>query len=944
MNDIIYQIGERIHDLNSPENESLVKNMLLLEIETYCRIALALSIDEVTRPDNYLCIADKAALDDCKDQICEYFRFGSPAHTLGKQLDFADRLLSVFPYNGCPEHIMWIRKLIDRISTDLQLRNVDAHQLPITRTAPALMSNLNNLQKNADGNPYLDEVNTSILVLRPDRTRRMEYAAEVMNFRRHDRDISVSELLRLSSGEDENQALSGPNASITAPIALHGNAVYLHVAFPDGTERLHLLSPLLAHFSGREYGIYYKRQNSVFRTSLYISLNSRITQEQIPTWNEHQQLLFDRAEQLQPIAWGGSLFEDKDRSNLKYSMKVSQSTDGSNHMYYLNVRRDRMHHTYPELWHAVWGDNQNTLSPSFFNVDVYDNVTLAPLHRMFRSDLPPSANPLQVCGQGGVGKTHTVINALFRQFVNAKVIDAHCLKFKYVIFLTAKRTMFNTDKAGPTYTQWENPDFQSCDDALWKILRIITDGRPMNTAAQADDQEIDQSVPLTVRNIRNCLGSDPMLLIIDDLDSVRSTDTSLDGEAKRLADKEEQRNLVKALNMLTENNDNCRIIITTRRPLDETYMLQLMPLAPDIALNFASAYYRRYRPTEIIPEPYKEAIAKIGNGVPAFIMRIVFLLNRATSYSLDTVQMQKLQHDIANFSLNTTSLDTVGRKLFSILAQMSNAMDALPVGLLRILLYNENLDSINDAIDDMRMWSMIENRGHSERIALQNDSLILWSQLEEYAILDVQQQHILEAVRQDDDKWLIDYLVHPGVLMDKVFAALEPVLSVEEKKTFAQRIEKLLESREMFFQGMQNNPSEQKIVAAWVSVFLGEKNQIVKATDPISVHKPKEIIHYGDNIEQLINEIQYEVWNSEKVSALLNHAKSMDFSEPENQSRFMQIIQFLPPLLLEAVEGNHCSASDGYEFVEVLDSICVSYDAHTGEHSSEVYLEPYVQW
>lgn len=944
MNDIIYQIGERIHDLNSPENESLVKNMLLLEIETYCRIALALAIDEVTRPDNYLCIADKAALDDCRDQIREYFRFGTPTYTLGKQLDFADRLLSVFRYNGCPEHIMWIRKLIEKINADLQLRNVDAHQLPIARTVPALMSNLIDLQGNADGNPYLDEDKTSILVLRPDLIRRVGYAAEVMNFHRYYRDISVGELLRLSPGEDENQAMSGPNASITAPIALHSNAVYLHVVFPDGIERLHLLSPLLAHFSGREYGIYYKRQNSVFRTSLYISLNSRITQEQIPTWNEHQQLLFDRAEQLKSIVWGGPLFEDEDRSNLKHSMKIFQSTDGSNHMYYLNVRRDKMHSTYPELWHAVWGDNQNTLTPSFFNVDVYDNVTLAPLHRMFRSDLPPIANPLQVCGQGGVGKTHTVINALFRQFVNARVIDAHCLKFKYVIFLTAKRTMFNFDNVNTTYTQWENPDFQSCNDALWKILRIITDGRPTNAAQQADDQEFDESVPLTVREIRNRLGSDPMLLIIDDLDSVRSTNTMLDGEAKRLADKEEQRDLVKALNRLAENNDNCRIIITTRRPLDETSMLQLMPLAPDVALNFASAYYRRYRPTEMIPEAYKEAIAKIGNGVPAFIMRIVFLLNRATSYSLDSAQMQKLRRDIADFSLNTTSLGSVGRKLFSILAQMSNALDALPVGLLKILLYNEDLDSINDAIDDMRNWSMIEDRGHSERIALQNDSLILWSQLEEYATIDAQQQKILNAVRQDNDRWLSDYSVHPGVLMDKVFSALESELSIEEKKSFAQRIKKLLESREMFFQGMQNDPRQRKIVDMWISLFLGEKDQTVKEAAPIPAHTPQVTMNDGDGVEQLIEEIQQGTWNSEKISRLLDHVRSLDLSEANNQSLFKEIIQFLPRLLLEAVKGDRCSASDGDEFVGVLDSICTRYDEYTGEHSSENYLEPFVQW
>lgn len=951
MNDIIYQIGERIYDLSSTENQSQVRNMLLLEIETYCRIALALAMDEVTRPDNYLCIADKSLLDENKNKICDYFKFGGTKHTLGKQLELAEALLTIFPTeeSSCPAHIIWIRKLVRSISsTMLPTRNNDAHELSLS--PEHLQVALNDLQGNIQGNPYLDERCVSILVPRFDKARNGGYAADVMNVQRRSKDISLGELLRISPGEDEKQAMSGPNASMTAPIALHCNAVYLHVAFPDGTERLHLLSPLLAHFTGREYGIYYKRQNSIFRTSLYISLSGQISQEQIPIWNEHQQMLFDRAEQLRQIVWDGSLFDDVDRDNLKHSLKVLQTTDGRNHTYFLNVRRDRMHQTYPELWHAIWGENQNTAHPAYFNVDVYDNVTLAPLYRMFRSDVPPNANPLEVCGQGGVGKTHTVINALFRHFIKAVVIDTYCLKFRYVIFLTAKRTMFNTDKPGMTYTQWENPDFQTCDDALAKILRIITDGRPINTANQRDDQmDFDEKIPLLVRHIRDCLGADPMLLIIDDLDSVRSADTSLIGEAKRDVDKEEQRRLVRALNQLVEHNDNCRVIITTRRPLDETKELRLTPLSPDVALNFARDYYRRSRPGEILPESYREVIEKIGGGIPAFIMRIIYLLNREINHSMNSARLQQLQHDIANFSLNTTTLNAVGIMIFSILAQMSNALDALPMGLLRIVLYDKELESINDAVDEMKSWSMIENRGNSESIALMNDSLILWSQLEEYAELDQGHQCILDAVRQDNDRWLLDYMVHPGVLMDKVFATLNPKLNSEEKKLFAQRIQKLLndrEEREVFFQGMQNNLEERRRVDMWISLFLaeGRAEKTPIRTESVPTELSVSIAPQEGSAEQLLDDLLHDEWNSSTVAKLLTLVNVRDFNVHETQKMFLHIIQFLPEMLKNAVEKGKCSSAEADGFATALDSLCGRYDRQTGERSSEEYLEPFIVW
>ena len=950
MNDIIYQIEERIHNLKQPEKESLV-NMLLLEIETYCRIALALSMDEVTRPDNYLCMANKNLLDKHKNDIYEYFRFGALPRTLGRQLELAENLLAAFPNGGkdCPAHIVWIRKLIKSISGILiQPRNNDVHEFSIP---PMYLRNvLNELKKNADGNPYLDEDRVSILVLRPDLAHAPKYVVEVMNFQRHTPDISLAELLRIPPLEDENQALYGPNASIMAPIAIHDNAVYLHVRFSDGTERLHLLSPLLAHFEDREYGIYYKRQNSVFRTSLYISLSSRLPQNQIPTWDDHQQMLFDRAELLKQIVWNSELFDDEDRSNRQYSMKVSQTTDGSNHTYFLNVRKDRMHQTYPELWHAIWGKNQNTPHPEYFNVDVYDNVTLGPLHRMFRADIPPVANPLQVCGQGGVGKTHTVINALFNQFINAKVIDAHCMKFRYVIFLTAKHTMFNTDETGPTYTHWEEPDFRTCDNALSKILRIITDGRPVNAAPRPDDlEDFDETFYLMVHQIRNCLGSDPMLLIIDDLDSVRSADASLTGEAKRCADKEEQRRLVSALKLLTRNNDNCRVIITTRLPLNETEKLLLTPLSPDIALNFASAYFRRSRPAEILPVPYREAVQKIGNGIPAFIMRIVFLLNRSVSSSLDPAQMQKLQHDIADFSLNTTTLNVTGKLIFSILAQMSNALDAVPMGLLKIVLYDETLESINDAIDEMKNWSMIEYRGNFERIALQNDSLILWSQLDEYVELDKRHQCVLDAMRQDNDKWLLDYMIHPGVLMDRAFSALNSKLDNAGKKAFAERIQKLIgdrQNREVFFQGMQNNPAEQKVVAEWISLFLKDSapEPEPKENVVIPVEVTTLVIPHSDDTKRLLDDLQRGIWDPGAVARLIASLKARDFSLCETQELFLRVIQSLPEALNKAVGEKRCGVEEADRYAETLDWLCKQYDKQTGGRSSEEYLEPFVMW
>ena len=769
---------------------------------------------------------------------------------------------------------------------------------------------------------------------------------DVMDYRPKKKNISLGELLRILSDEDENQALSGPNASITAPISIHRNAVFLHVVLPDGSERLHLLSPLLAHFSGREYGIYYKRQNSIFRTSLYIFVNSRMSEEQIPTWDDYQQIRFDRGEQLQQIAWDSPLFENEDSGDLRHSMKVRQTVDGAKHTYFLNVRNDRMHQTYPELWHAIWGNNQDTTHPAFFNVDVYDSLTLVPLDRMFRSDIPPVANPLQVCGQGGVGKTHTVINALSRQFVHAKVIDSHCLLFKYVIFITAKRTMLNTDKPGATYMHWENADFQTCDSALSRILRIITDGRPRYGMSPVDEEDFDQSVPLMVRQIRNCLGNDPMLLIVDDLDSVRSADASLSGEAKRNADRDEQCRLVEALTLLTQNNDNCRIIITTRRPLDEVRKLQLTPLSPEIALNFASAYFRRSRPGDILPEPYKAAVEKIGNGIPAFIMRIVYLLNRSTSYSLDSAQMQKLQHDIADFSLNTTTLDMVGIMAFSILAQMSNVFDALPVGLLKILLYDEMLESINDAIDEMQSWSMIEKRGNSERVALQSDSLILWSQLDEYASLDQRHQDVLNAVRQDNDRWLLDYMVHPGILMEKVFEMLNRDMDAMSKKKFARRIQELIDKRDAFFQGMQNNPEERKNVDTWISIFS-------KDTDINSTHEQTKVpltkagisVKMLDvKVRPLLDALQYGSWDAETVVALVASFEAMDFSLSETQELFLQLVRFLPEKLKNAIQERKYSSSDADVLITRLDTLCGLYDKQTGERSSEKYLEPYIIW
>ena len=200
MNDIIHQINERIDDLESQNSDAMVKNMVLTELETYCRFAVALAMDEVTRPDNYLTIADSTRLENCKEKIREYFRFNTPAKTLGRQLDFANSLLDVFPKNNCPQSIRYIRDLVSLLFSKLCLRNVDAHELPITRTIQALRDQLNSLEENEDYNPYLDDDRVCVIVLKDGKPKGngTDFDAKVMNAKRWDRLISARSLLRLS--------------------------------------------------------------------------------------------------------------------------------------------------------------------------------------------------------------------------------------------------------------------------------------------------------------------------------------------------------------------------------------------------------------------------------------------------------------------------------------------------------------------------------------------------------------------------------------------------------------------------------------------------------------------------------------------------------------------------------------------------------------------------
>ena len=980
MNDIIHQINERIDDLESQNSDAMVKNMVLTELETYCRFAVALAMDEVTRPDNYLTIADSTRLENCKEKIREYFRFNTPAKTLGRQLDFANSLLDVFPKNNCPQSIRYIRDLVSLLFSKLCLRNVDAHELPITRTVQALRDQLNSLEENEDYNPYLDDDRVCVIVLKDGKPKGngTDFDAKVMNAKRWDRLISARSLLRLSPQDDEEEAMRSLDRYITGDIAIHPNAVFLNVTFPDGTERLHLLSPLLAYFGGRQYGIYLRRQNTVFRTSLYIRLSGGSDSglsEQVPVWDEHQQMIYDRTEHLRSISWNSPLFNDEESDTLRHCVKVSQSTDGSIHKYFLNVRKDRMHSTYPELWHAVWGNNRGSSRPPFFNFPAHDAATLAPLLEMFRSDKRPTMNPLQVCGQGGVGKTHTVINALFENFIGASVIDDYCMKFRYVIFLTAKRTMFNTNKEGPNVETWERPDFQSCDEALMKILTVLTDGRSNISRDGQEETEDLQDTSLLLRRICECIGSEPVLLIMDDLDSVRTLDQSLQGEARHLADGAEQIKLVQGLRKLTESDRNLRVIITTRRPLDETYGLQLMPLESKRAIDFAKTYYGRYDAGNPMPNSYREPILNIGRGVPAFIMRVVYLMFRQNSPEGNALQMQKLKQDIADFSLNTTSLRPEGRQLFMIMARLCNAMDAVPLGLLRLLLFDKALVEIQDAIDEMRLWYMVENRDNAERLALQNDSLILWSQQEQDEALKPHYQAVLNALRQDDDRWLMDYAIHPGTLMNKVFARLDTELDDEQKDFFAKRVNELVRTSDAFLQGMQNDPAEQEYVRTWVRQFRqrGRGNAPVPPTKPAGTKKPAPEVpaperpavkkpapapaqptieavsplpgEGEDNAAatQIRRALQGE-WNTDRFLELLEQLQDMDFADPAAQAAFVSLAGILPRKLAAAVKAGQCDDDDRDRFTEILDELCGKYDEKNGGSAFDKYLAPYFNW
>ena len=533
---------------------------------------------------------------------------------------------------------------------------------------------------------------------------------------------------------------------------------------------------------------------------------------------------------------------------------------------------------------------------------------------MFEADRPPLSNPLYVCGIGGVGKTHTVLHTLRERFLSATAMSSQSMRFRHVIFLTAKQIYFSKDKHDTAVVKAEHSDFKTCDEALKKILTVIS-----------DRERQEEKTSALIKAIRSST-QDPLLIIIDDLDSVVAPITYVDSEVQRKANYDEQRRLAEALQEIVRDNDNCRIIITTRRPLDEVGSLHLEHMNEEQSLSFARRYYKYCDPTSSMPNQYNAIIKKIGKGIPAYVMRIIYLLNHSNRFDFSEEQYQQFEKDVADFSLYTTDLNNTGVWLFKTMEYLSKIFMAIPIGLLRLILFDIGNEEVDDAMREMEKWDMIEIR-NGNMIALRDDSQLLWNQLDDEDLLPKHHAAILDILLRER-VLLGNFALQVGDLLIKVFQYINEKFTIDQKHSFVRRIRELISERNPFFTGITS--VRQNEVEQWLSIL-----------DPTVLEKQNEkavaVVRDSETsqVKVWIHQLQDNPKSVDALRNVLKYFSEVDALNSELCALWEQATELLPQCLQRAFGENVIDDTEIEQLLAVVDEINTEYTEKTKRDLSE---------
>lgn len=904
-----------------------------LMLETLSRLVLALAIDEVTRPDNSLKFSE-FQMNSCKEIIKSFFAFRDDNRvigTLGDYLSHAGQLLAFFQPSDCTESVRYIKHLLAETKKLVPLRNLGSHLWEL-ENAQAIKEGIENID-----NPYLREAHTALFTVFPNTIRTnlqgdAECNAIVQGATLKKLQITLRKLLRLPEGSNADSVNLAARTDIMAPIALHESAMYMQITLPSGETRLHLLSPLIVYLpSDMQFGIFYRRQNTWFQGSIYIRITGQemLTGDQELSWKvEHSKtdiaIRSQREERLKSIYWEGELFAHEQKQSLKESVTLRLTTDSGDLK--CNINAPRMSKK-GSFWNAVHLDDKQ-----YFNVRIYDADTLDPLYRMFDRD-PVNSNPLYVCGLGGVGKTHTVLHALRERFIRATSLPVQSMRFKYIIFLTAKQIALSTNDSNAFVSKTDYADFSTADEALKKILTVLHD-RPLQ------ENKTDPLIKAIINKAQ-----DPMLIIVDDLDSVVSRETCPDGESQRIANYKEQLRLAAALKTIATQTDNCRIIVTTRRPLDEISSLHLTTMTDEQSLDFARRYYRLSNPSSQMPTPYQEWITKLGKGIPAYVISIVYQLNHSMSYALTGAEIQHFKRTVADFSLFTTQLPTLGLLIMKVIEKLSEVFSAVPIGLMRIVLFDESNEDIDDAMKAMNRWDMLRRSDENNMIMLRDDTQLLWEQLSNDHLLKEHHKALLKTLLEDRDLLVNSTSSRVGDLLVKVFRAIhDPInaftaqaFTTEHKQSFAHRIRDLMAERNLYVSHLAHRQKDE--IDQWLNMWdpIFEKTQQVPETQP-----KQQALPDGDQnaqAENWVRQLRDDSWTVEILRNMLDSFADSDPLRSEQCILWEQATSLLPNRLRLALDQGKMQLTEVQHLMMQIDLINTRYRDQTNHDLTERFAE-----
>lgn len=510
-------------------------------------------------------------------------------------------------------------------------------------------------------------------------------------------------------------------------------SLYLRVMFcsPGGNSiRYYRLSPFFVSFFEDnpyvpQYAFFYHRTIPWQGKAVYIRMNSlgRINQHMgiaragetgegwFESWLDRAKANRQNATLRTMIAFPWKKLAVRGSANCVGRIIDTQSSPNGElqmHRTFINLRYDRPYSAYGEFAQAVLEDDR-----MYLDIPLYKEREMQKLMEVFQAE--PGRQRLIIRGEGGVGKTHTVLAALrniyFRRSCVAPPLGT--MHFDYIIFLTAKKNYFvETNDSNPICRK--DADFSTREQALERIAAILHECSAETLSDMLGSQKtggsrieklkraiLSEDCARPDRSLRNENVLPSILLIIDDLDSMASARRADTAEEQYALDHQEQVGLVNDLFDLCQENQKLRVIMTTRYkafsgPVDE---LELSALSEQQTEIFVEGFLRYCGyPNDSLTHEEMVNLHVISRGIPLYIKNLLIKRSRKL-FPLDNVipaYREQIERSMTEFSYNTLALNEHEGHMVSILAEFIRSdtfSQGTPSALVRLL-----MDDVDDGV------------------------------------------------------------------------------------------------------------------------------------------------------------------------------------------------------------------------------------------------------